>query len=85
MGCPDGRTWALINASSTSPIGRIWTIWAPRKLIYCRAMFTKAKLQGWVRVIVWNTFQKSMDIRLKLSDWHMYLGVWTIEIPRNQI
>ena len=46
-------------------------------------MFTKPKLLGWVRVIVWNAFQKSMDIRVKLSDWDRPLGVWTIWAPRN--
>ena len=46
-----------------------------------RAKFTKAKLVGWVRVIVWNTFQMSMDIRLKLRDWDRLLGIWTIWTP----
>ena len=36
-------------------------------------MFTKAKLKaklvGWVRGIAWNIFQKSTDVRVKLSDW----------------
>ena len=29
---PDAQTSALINPGGASPIGRIWTIWAPRKL-----------------------------------------------------
>ena len=48
-------------------------------------MFTKVKLQGWIRMIVWNTFQMSTDIRVKLSDWDRYLGVRTIWIPRKQM
>ena len=48
-------------------------------------MFIKTKLVGWVRVIVWNIFQKSTDIRLKLSDWDRPLGVWTIWALRKLI
>ena len=47
-------------------------------------MFTKAKVLEWVRVIVWNTFQMPMDIRMKLSDWERYLRVWNILTPREQ-
>ena len=47
-------------------------------------MFTKAKLVGWVRVIVWNTFQMSTDIRVELNDWDRYLRVWNIWTPRKQ-
>ena len=36
-------------------------------------------------MIVWNTFQMSMDIRVKLSDWDRPLGVWTIHTPRKLI
>ena len=48
-------------------------------------MFAKAKLLGWIRVIVWNTFQMSMDIRVKLSDWDRPLRVWNIWTPRKLI
>ena len=48
-------------------------------------MFTKAKLVVWVRRIVWNTFQKATDIRMKLGDWDRSLGVWTIWAPRKLI
>ena len=50
-----------------------------------RAIFTKAKLLGWGTMIVWNTFQLSMDIRVKLSDWDRSLRVWNIWTPRKQI
>ena len=40
---------------------------------------------GWVGVIVWNTFQMSTDIRVKLSDWDRALAVWTIWAPRKLI
>ena len=48
-------------------------------------MFAKAKLQGWIRVIVRNTFQMYKDIMVKLSDWERYLRVWNIWTPRKQI
>ena len=40
---------------------------------------------GWVRVTVLNTFQKSTDVRLKLSDWDRYLKDRTVWTPRKQI
>ena len=46
-------------------------------------MFTKAKLVEWVRVMVWNTFQMSTDIRVKLSDWDRPLRAGNIWIPRK--
>ena len=51
---------------------RVWNIWTLGNRF--RAKLTKAKSVGWVRVIVWNTFQMSMDIRVKLSDWDRPLG-----------
>ena len=35
----------------------------------------------WVRLIYWNTFHMSMDIRVKLSDWDRHLRVWNIWTP----
>ena len=46
---------------------RVWNIWTLGNRF--RAKLTKAKSVGWVRVIVWNIFQKSTDVRVKLSDW----------------
>ena len=39
---------------------------------------------GWVRVIVWNIFQKSTDVRVKLSDWDRPLGPGTSGPPGNR-
>ena len=46
----------------SEPYLRVWNICTPGNRFI--AMFTETKLVGWVRVIVWNTFQMSKHIRV---------------------
>ena len=73
----------LIDWNRFLGVWTIWTIWTPREQIQGNVcIFAKAKLQGWIRVIVRNIFQMSKHILNSKAPLYVHTAfLWGSLIP----